>query len=42
MIGGPMGVGKTTVCGILKKRLDNCVLGFRSVHRYPKSEENGN
>ena len=25
MIGGPMGVGKTTVCGILKKRLDNCV-----------------
>ena len=25
MIGGPMGVGKTTVCGILKKKLQRCV-----------------
>lgn len=24
MIGGAMGVGKTTVCQILKRRLDNC------------------
>lgn len=25
LIGGPMGVGKTTVCQILKRRLDRCV-----------------
>lgn len=25
VIGGPAGVGKTAVCGILKRRLDNCV-----------------
>ena len=25
LIGGTMGVGKTTVCNILKKELDNCV-----------------
>ena len=25
LIGGPMGVGKTAVCQILKKRLDRCV-----------------
>lgn len=25
LIGGPMGVGKTTVCQILKKKLDGCV-----------------
>lgn len=25
LIGGPMGVGKTTVCQILKKKLDQCV-----------------
>ncbi len=25
MLGGPMGVGKTTVCQLLKKRLPNCV-----------------
>lgn len=25
LIGGPMGVGKTTVCQILKKKLDRCV-----------------
>lgn len=26
IIGGTMGVGKTTVCNILKKRLDMCVM----------------
>lgn len=25
LIGGPMGVGKTTICRILKEQLDNCV-----------------
>ena len=33
LIGGTMGVGKTTTCQILKRKLDkSVVLGYASVH----------